>query len=116
MIVCLLLLSSPPQPERMKEEGKRNLGHVAAKLTQLTLVDASAPVLVYCLQPIRCKYHKFERCSIIQGVFFFTGTPLKVPRTNKLIWARLGVSRPIYVNVDSPNLGFPYFNFLGGYQ
>ena len=26
---------------------------------------------------------------------------------------RLGVSRPIYVNVDSPNLGFPYF--LGGY-
>ena len=24
----------------------------------------------------------------------------------------LGVSRTIYVNVDSPNLGFPYFNFL----
>ena len=23
-------------------------------------------------------------------------------------------SRPIYVNVDSPNLGFPYFNFFGG--
>ena len=22
----------------------------------------------------------------------------------------------IYANVDSPNLGFPYFNFLGGYQ
>ena len=33
-----------------------------------------------------------------------------------LFYARLGVSRPIYVNVDSPNLGFPYFNFLGGYQ
>ena len=28
----------------------------------------------------------------------------------------LGVSRPIYINVDSPNLGFPYFNFLGGKQ
>ena len=28
----------------------------------------------------------------------------------------LGVSRPIYVNVDSPNLGFPYFNLLGVYQ
>ena len=28
----------------------------------------------------------------------------------------MGVSRPIYVAVDSPNLGFPYFNFLGGYQ
>ena len=26
----------------------------------------------------------------------------------------MGVSRPIYVNVDSPNLGFPYSNFLGG--
>ena len=30
--------------------------------------------------------------------------------------ARLCVSRTIYVNVDSPNLGFPYLNFLGGYQ
>ena len=30
--------------------------------------------------------------------------------------ARLGVSGPIYVAVDSPNQGFPYFNFLGGYQ
>ena len=28
----------------------------------------------------------------------------------------LGVSRTIYVNVDSPNLGFPYFNFLGEAQ
>ena len=28
----------------------------------------------------------------------------------------LGVSRPIYVNVDSPNQGFPYFNFLGEAQ
>ena len=38
----------------------------------------------------------------------------KVPSTKKLFWARLGVSRPIYVNVDSPiNLDFPYFNYLG---
>ena len=29
--------------------------------------------------------------------------------TKKLILAGLGVSRTIYVNVDSPNLGFPYF-------
>ena len=27
--------------------------------------------------------------------------------------SRFGVSGTIYVNVDSPNLGFPYFNFLG---
>ena len=50
----------------------------------------------------------------IQGVFFSLVPPLKVLSTKKLIKARLGVSRPIYVDVDSPNLGFPYFNFLGG--
>ena len=33
-----------------------------------------------------------------------------------LVQARLGVSRTIYVNVDSRNLGFTYFNFLGGGQ
>ena len=27
-----------------------------------------------------------------------------------------GVARLIYVNVDSPNLGFPFFNILGGCQ
>ena len=47
---------------------------------------------------------------------FFAGAPKKVLNTEKLIWARLGVSRAIYVNVYSPNLGFPYFNFLGGHQ
>ena len=30
--------------------------------------------------------------------------------------ARLGVSGPIYVDVNSPNLGFTYLNFLGGHQ
>ena len=48
--------------------------------------------------------------------FFSLVPPLKVPSTTKLIQARLGVSRPIYVDVDSPNLGFPYFNILGEYQ
>ena len=42
---------------------------------------------------------------------FFTGTP---PKSSKYKIVNPGVSRPIYVNVDSPNLGFPYFNFLGG--
>ena len=41
---------------------------------------------------------------MIQDVFF-TRPPSK---------ARLGVSRTIYINIDSPNLGFPYFNFLEG--
>ena len=43
----------------------------------------------------------------LQGGFSLI-LPLKVISTNKLIWARLGVSRPIYVNVDSPSLGLPY--------
>ena len=50
--------------------------------------------------------------GIVQSVLL----PLKVCSTEKLILARLGVSRTIYVNVDSPNLGFPYFKFLGEYQ
>ena len=53
--------------------------------------------------------------DLIQG-FFSLGLLLKCLSTEKLIQARLGVSRTIYVNVDSPNLGFPYFNFLGGGQ
>ena len=48
---------------------------------------------------------------IIQGVFF-TGTPPKNSKYKKLIY----VSWLIYVNVDSSNLGFTCFNFLGGYQ
>ena len=43
-------------------------------------------------------------------VFFSSlGLPLKVPSTERLIQARLGVSGMMDVNVDSPNLGFPYF-------
>ena len=52
----------------------------------------------------------------VQGGFFTGPSPLKVLSTKKLIWARLGVSGTSYVNVDSPNLGFTYSNFLGGYQ
>ena len=63
------------------------------------------------------KYNRPPRCSLmIQGVFFFTGTPPKISKYKKLISASLGVSRPIYVNVDSPNLGFPYFYLLGEAQ
>ena len=55
--------------------------------------------------------------KVLYRVFFFSLVPpQKVLSTEKLIQARLGVSWTIYVNVDSPNLGFPYFNFLGGYQ
>ena len=55
-------------------------------------------------------------CDVSPVAMFLTGCSLKVPSAEKFIWARLGVSRTIYVNVDSPNLGFSYFNFLGGYQ
>ena len=46
----------------------------------------------------------------IYRFFFFTGSPLKSSK------ARLGVSRTIYVNVDSPKLCFPNFNFSGEAQ
>ena len=36
--------------------------------------------------------------------------------TARLGLARFGVSGTIYVNVDSPNLGFTYLNVLGGGQ
>ena len=68
-----------------------------------TMSAASGTIMMYGNNKPFAKYN-------IQGVFL-TGTPLKVLNTNKLIWARLGVSRPIYVNVDSPNLGIPNFNF-----
>ena len=45
-----------------------------------------------------------------------TGSPPKSSKYKKINLGWLGVSRMIYVNVDSPNLGFPYFNFLGGHQ
>ena len=48
-------------------------------------------------------------------MFFYTGPPPKSSKYKKVNLARLGVFRPLYVNVDTPNLGFPYFNFLGGY-
>ena len=60
-----------------------------------------------CMQIIRRFLVKLK-----YRVFFLTGTPLK--STKKLIEAGLGVSGPIYVAVDSPNQGFPYFNFLWG--
>ena len=52
----------------------------------------------------------FEQTNwIILGVIFFSLVPTqKVLSTEKV---GLGVSRPIYVNVDSPNPGFPYLNF-----
>ena len=48
----------------------------------------------------------------VQGGFFNPPPTLKVLSTKKLI--QTGVSKTIYVNVDTPNLGFTYFNFLGG--
>ena len=56
----------------------------------------------------KCKKHYLKDT----GCFFHWYPPKKL----KYGKPRLGVSRPIYINVDSPNLGVPYFNFLRGYQ
>ena len=45
----------------------------------------------------------------ILAMFFTLGLPLKVLSTKKLIKARLGEYRTIYINVDTPNLGFLYW-------
>ena len=42
-------------------------------------------------------------------IICFTGPPPKSSKYRKV--DLIGVSRTIYVNVDSPNPGFPYFNF-----
>ena len=60
--------------------------------------------------------HATVHVCVCRGCFFTLGIPLKVVSTNKLIWARLGVTRMTYVNVDSPNLGSSYLNFLGEAQ
>ena len=57
--------------------------------------------------------HQVRR--LYTGCFFHWASP-KISEYKKLIKARLGVSRTIYVNVDSPNLGFTYFNILGEAQ
>ena len=53
------------------------------------------------------------KSSLDTGCFLTLGLPLKYQSTEKVNQARLGVSRTIYVNVDSPNLGFPYLTFQG---
>ena len=69
-------------------------------IDEMRNVDIVMYVCMYvCMSRIQYK-HKLTR---LQGVFSLV-PPLKVPSTKKLILARLDVSRPIYVNVDSPNL------------
>ena len=84
--------------------------------TETSLVVKLVIFLDFVLNLFLSVYAQFFKAlnTHLQGVFFSLGLPLKCLSTEKLIWARLGVSRTTYVNVDSPNLGFPYF--LGGYQ
>ena len=45
---------------------------------------------------------------------YFTNIIHNIVQIFFTIFTNIGVSRTIYVNVDTPNLGFTYFNFLGG--
>ena len=62
------------------------------------------------INAIKIKHHLIKQGKI-QGVFSL-GLPRKVLSTEKLILARLVVSRTIFVNVDLSNLGSPNFIFL----
>ena len=51
----------------------------------------------------------------IYRVFFFTGPPPKKSKYGKpRLGNRLSVSRMSKIHLTSSNLGFPYFNLLGG--
>ena len=52
-------------------------------------------------------YNDCQENDNLQGVFFLLAPHLKVLSTDKLILARLGVSRTIYANVDSLFRGAP---------
>ena len=78
---------------------------------------------IFCPYDMVFRTYGFMKFKIVAAGHTCTGCffsslvpPLKVQSTKKLIKARLGVSKTIYVNVDTPNLGFTYFYFLGGYQ
>ena len=62
------------------------------------------------------QFSQFISETKFTGCFFTLGLPLKVWSTKKIIRLWLGVSRTIYVNVETPNIGFPYFKFLGEAQ
>ena len=81
-------------------------------------MDSNADGQVEMDEFIRCCLEVVQQFHLELSfrVFFHWYPPSKSSKYKKLISTMLGVSRPIYVNVDSPKLGFPYFNFLGGYQ
>ena len=56
------------------------------------------------------------RNIVFYRVFFYWCPPKSSKYRKVDLGYRLGVSGTIFVNIDSPNLGFPYFNFLGGFQ
>ena len=112
-----------------REESERETENSRVDHSLVVEVDFESTKESRTLEPAITSSASYCRCFIlsmetlyrdvnifIYRSFFTLGLPLKVPSTKKLIWARLGVSRTIYVNVDSPDLGFPYFNFLGEAQ
>ena len=104
---CKPLLSSLPSTIMMV---KTNLS-CANTLRRLSLCPHSSPRT----SPhgnVQQHFRVFKWMCHIQGVFFSLALPLNTLSTKKFIKVRLGVSWLIYVNLDSPNLGLPYFNFL----
>ena len=97
-----LLLSSPPDTDRL---------YVRLEQCQLframAMLDFSPLVVLKCVFPLLIHLYRV--------VFLITPPPLKSSKKKYKkvnLQVRLGVSRTIYVNVDTPNLGFTYFNFF----
>ena len=83
------------------EDLKYNNYYATFKKMQICKICKNAKYAKFAKYAEYAKYAKHKWC------FFKLDLLLKVPSTKKLIKEKLGVSRTIYVNVDSPNLGFP---------
>ena len=84
---------------------------------QMILIPASSLVIIMMAMMMRMMMMIVRMIilimMIIYRVIFSLVPPLKVLSSEKFIWAGLGVSGPIYDNVDFPNVGFPYELFRG---
>ena len=105
---------STPSPHG-SQTGRKKADEQGATEHEVALQSFGA---VICFSPTNLKVVQCV-CNIISDkvgsqMLHTAIMPLCFKQSGFFSLARLGVSRPIYVNVDSPNLGFPYFNFLGG--
>ena len=107
--VCVVpIVGSCPQPTHLLTPGDLHHDRTRLPYDRLFILIMLSLMMVIIISQMLTSYMEL---LYIQGVFFSLVPPLKYLSTKKLIQAWLGVSRPIYVNVDSPNLVFRTLTF-----